>query len=210
MVSTPTAPSSADHTLPNPLFIEGTMDAFFKRHFRKKAAPPPSETSCPPALRRCNVVITTGKARRRSSVGLPSSSLSMQRRCSVTQPVSPCLMTSGRGGKRDGRRRSSTTTPGLSPRFAVQRRRGGKLKSIDHQLFGPSMLLANLIPIKKAADMREGESEEEEEEEMEDVSEEGTDQDSIISSTSDRKSTEEMCELPSSSTIDHRKLYAQD
>lgn len=188
------------------------MDAFFKRHFRKKAAPPPSETFCPPALRRCNVAITTGKARRKSSVGLPSSSLSMQRRCSVTQtqPPPPGLVTSGRGGRRDGRRRSSTTTPGLSPRFAVQRRRGGKLHSIDHQLLGPSMLLASLIPIKKATDVKEEESEVEEEEEMEDMSEEGTDQESIVSSTSDNKSSEEMCELPSCSTTDHRKLYAGD
>ncbi|KAM5138763.1 uncharacterized protein ACMZJ9_017272 [Mantella aurantiaca] len=212
VVSTPTAPSTADLTLLNPLFNEGTMDAFFKRHFRKKAAPPPSETFCPPALRRCNVVITTGKARRRSSVGLASSSLSMQRRCSITQtqPLPIALVTSGRGGRREGRRRSSTTTPSLSPRFAVQRRRGGKLQSIDHQLLGPSMLLASLVPIKKAAEVREEESAEEEDEEGEDMSEEGTDQESIISSTSNHKSSEELCELPSCSTTDHRKLYAGD
>ncbi|XP_072278138.1 diacylglycerol kinase zeta isoform X1 [Pyxicephalus adspersus] len=186
------------------------MDTFFKRHFRKKAPPPPSEIYFSPALRRCSVVITTGKGRRRSSAGLASSSLSMQRRCSVTQtqPLPPCLVMSGRGGRRDGRRRSSTTTPGLSPRFAVQKRRGGKLHSIDRQLLGPSMLLASLIPIKKAANVREEESEEDEEEEMEDMSEEGTDQESNISSTSDRKSSDEMCELPSCSTTDHRKLKA--
>ncbi|KAM4722343.1 LOW QUALITY PROTEIN: diacylglycerol kinase zeta [Rhinophrynus dorsalis] len=128
------------------------MDTFFKRHFRRKPAPTTCAPSLPPALRRGSVVITTGKARRRSSAGLPSSSLTMQRRSSLT-PAQPLPLSLGtparRGTKRDGRRRSSTTTPGLSPRFAVQKRRGGRLHTIDNQLLGPSMLLASLIPMKK-------------------------------------------------------------
>ncbi|XP_053304346.1 diacylglycerol kinase zeta isoform X2 [Spea bombifrons] len=139
------------------------MDTFFKRHFRKKPAPPPSEPYYPPPSRRCSVTITTGKARRRSSAGLASSSLSTQRRSSVaqTQPVPPCLATQSRGARREGRRRSSTTTPGLSPRFAVQKRRGGRLRAIDRQLMGPSMILASLIPMKKVSRKREESSEEE-------------------------------------------------
>ncbi|XP_068116417.1 diacylglycerol kinase zeta isoform X2 [Hyperolius riggenbachi] len=185
------------------------MDTFFKRHFRRKPPPPPSETFCPPTLRKCSVVITTGKARRRSSAGLASSSLSMQRRCSVTQtqPLPLSVATPVRGGRKDGRRRSSTTTPCLSPRFAVQRRRGGKLHNIDRQLLGPSMLLASLIPMKKSAREQE-EEESEREEDVDDTSEEETDQESNISTTSERKSSEEMCDLPTTFTTDHQKLKA--
>ncbi|XP_069596402.1 diacylglycerol kinase zeta isoform X2 [Ranitomeya imitator] len=174
------------------------METFFKRHFKKKPAPPPSETYCPPALRRSNVVITTGKARRRSSAGLASTTLSMQRRCSVTQPPALPLGTAtpGHGGRKDGRRRSSTTTPGLSPRFAVQKRRGGKLHCIDRQLLGPSMLLASLIQMKEGAETKALNSDEEE---MEETSEEGSDQESM-----------EICDPPpcTNSTTDQRKLKA--
>ncbi|XP_073514963.1 diacylglycerol kinase zeta [Phyllobates terribilis] len=174
------------------------METFFKRHFKKKPAPPPSETFCPPALRKSSVVITTGKARRRSSAGLASTTLSMQRRCSVTQPPALPLGTAtpSHGGRKDGRRRSSTTTPGLSPRFAVQKRRGGKLHCIDRQLLGPSMLLASLIQMKKGAETKEINSDEEE---MEETSEEGSDQESM-----------EICDPPlcTNSTTDQRKLKA--
>uniref|UniRef100_A0A8C5QMS4 Diacylglycerol kinase n=1 Tax=Leptobrachium leishanense TaxID=445787 RepID=A0A8C5QMS4_9ANUR len=125
------------------------MDTFFKRHFRKKPAPPHTEPLYPPVPRRCSVVITTGKGRRRSSAGQASSSLSMQRRCSTTQALPLSSAAPNHAAKREGRRRSSTTTPGLSPRFAVHKRRGGHLHSIDHQLMGPSMLLASLIHMKR-------------------------------------------------------------
>ncbi|KAM4018134.1 diacylglycerol kinase zeta isoform 2-T2 [Anomaloglossus baeobatrachus] len=173
------------------------METFFKRHFKKKPAPPPSEAFCLPALRRSSVAITTGKARRRSSAGLASTTLSMQRRCSVTQaPALPLgSATPGHGGRKDGRRRSSTTTPGLSPRFAVQKRRGGKLHCIDRQLFGPSMLLASLIQMKREAETKEENSEEEE---MEETSEEGSDGETM-----------DICDpSPSNSTTDQRKLKA--
>ncbi|KAM9301546.1 diacylglycerol kinase zeta [Gastrophryne carolinensis] len=186
------------------------MDTFFKRHFRKKPPPPPppSETFCPPSLRRCSVAITTGKARRRSGAGLPSTSLSMQRRCSVTQiqPVPSKLGTPARGGRKDGRRRSSTTTPNLSPRFAVQKRRGVKLSAIDRQLLGQSMLLASLVPMQKDTRSKEGESSDAEE--LDETSEEGMDTEDAVSTTSERNSSEEMCELPSCSTTDHPKLKA--
>lgn len=208
VVSTSTAPSSDDRSVPYPLHNGNTMDTFFKRHFRKKPTPPPSETFCPPTLRRCSVVITTGKARRRSSAGLASTTLSMQRRCSVTQaPALPLgSATPGRGGKRDGRRRSSTTTPGLSPRFAVQKRRQGKLHCIDRQLLGPSMLLASLIQMKKEPETKEENSDEEE---LEETSEEGTDQENHSPSSSAMSSSMEICD-PQPCTTDQRKLYAGD
>ncbi|XP_075044313.1 diacylglycerol kinase zeta isoform X2 [Mixophyes fleayi] len=182
------------------------MDTFFKRHFRKKPPPPPSETFCPPALRRCSVVITTGKGRRRSSTGLASSSLTMQRRCSVTQApaLPPSSSTTGRAGRKDGRRRSSTTTPGLSPRFAVQKRRGGKLHSLDHQLLGPSMLLAGLIPMKRAGS-KENDSEEEE---VEETSEEGSDEENSIPGASVMSSGEISDPQSCTSISDRRKLKA--
>lgn len=99
------------------------------------------------------MAVPTSKARRRSSVGLPSSTLAQRRRSSIQLPEGlPCA-----GGGRlakparhnrwagHGRRRSSTTTPNLNPRFAVRRKKVGKLRTIDTHLLGPSMLLASLI-----------------------------------------------------------------
>lgn len=98
------------------------------------------------------MAVPTSKARRRSSAGLPSSTL-MQRRCSSVQlPAGlPCT-----GGGRlakvsrcrwagQTRRRSSTTTPNHHRRFAVCRRKVAKLRTIDTHLLGPPMLLAGLI-----------------------------------------------------------------
>ncbi|KAM8940239.1 diacylglycerol kinase zeta isoform 1-T1 [Pelodytes ibericus] len=187
------------------------MDTFFKKHFRKKPAPPPSEPLFPVASRRCSVVITTGKARRRSSAGQPSSSLSMQRRCSVapTQALPLSLATPSHGAKREGRRRSSTTTPGLSPRFAVEKRRGGRLHTIDRQLMGPSMLLASLIPIKKASG-RTGESSDEEE--LIETSDEGEGLDSQVPKAVDlMRSSKEMPDhhpCSTASTSKHHTLKA--
>ncbi|CAB1422170.1 unnamed protein product [Pleuronectes platessa] len=139
------------------------MATFFRRHFKRKEAVLHAEaTSC--RQRRPSVVLPTSRARRSSSVGLPSSSLTQRRRSSVQlQAGRPC---SDRGGLAESsrstgwvgqaRRRSSTTTPGLNPRFAVRRRKLGKLRTIDTHLLGPSMLLASLIQ------MTEEEEEEEE------------------------------------------------
>ncbi|XP_054885400.1 diacylglycerol kinase zeta isoform X2 [Poeciliopsis prolifica] len=113
------------------------MDTFFRRHFRRKEASlegDPTAAAC--RQRRPSVAIPTSKARRRSSVGLPSSALT-QRRRSTVQPPAP--------KRKHGRRRSSTTTPSLNPRFAVCRKKVGKLRTIDTHLLGPSMLLASLI-----------------------------------------------------------------
>ncbi|XP_078023787.1 diacylglycerol kinase zeta isoform X2 [Epinephelus lanceolatus] len=130
------------------------MDTFFRRHFKRKesALQVGSEVkSC--RQRRPSVAIPTSKARRRSSVGLPSSTLTQRRRSSVQlQGALPCagggrLAKSARHNRWGGhvRRRSSTTTPSLNPRFAVCRRKVGKLRTIDTHLLGPSMLLASLI-----------------------------------------------------------------
>lgn len=98
------------------------------------------------------MAVPTSKARRRSSVGLPSSSLIQQRRSSVQLPGGlPCAgegclaKTPRHRWAGQTRRRSSTTTPNLNPRFAVRRKKVGKLRTIDTHLLGPSMLLASLI-----------------------------------------------------------------
>ncbi|KAF7650469.1 hypothetical protein LDENG_00125470 [Lucifuga dentata] len=141
------------------------MDTFFRRRFkRKEASLQVSVEAKPCQQRRPSVAVPSSKARRRSSVGLPSSSLTQRRRSSIQlQGGVPCA-----GGGRltrttrhsrwmgQGRRRSSTTTPGANPRFAVCRRKVGKLRTIDTHLLGPSMLLASLIQ------MAEEEEEEEE------------------------------------------------
>ncbi|XP_036399951.1 diacylglycerol kinase zeta-like isoform X2 [Megalops cyprinoides] len=129
------------------------MDTFFRRHFKRKEAGGASGGGGPEYCRhrRPSVAVPTSKARRRSSAGLPSAILTQRRRSSVqAQGILP--VTRGRcpGGDRLGkghysRRRSSTTTPSLNPRFAVRRRQAGKLRTIDTHLLGPSMLLASLI-----------------------------------------------------------------
>ncbi|XP_023255131.1 diacylglycerol kinase zeta-like, partial [Seriola lalandi dorsalis] len=130
------------------------MDTFFRRHFKRKEAAlqvEPEATSG--RQRRPSVAVPTSKARRRSNVGLPSSTLTQRRRSSVQlQGALPCAG-GGRLAKASrhsrlaghGRRRSSTTTPSLNPRFAVSRKKVGKLRTIDTHLLGPSMLLASLI-----------------------------------------------------------------
>ncbi|KAM9423118.1 diacylglycerol kinase zeta-like isoform 6-T9 [Salvelinus alpinus] len=175
------------------------MDTFFRRHFRLKGA-----EQC--QYRRPGVAVPTSKARRRSSVGLPSAGLVQRRRSSVGQPftgpvgrrrssagLSPTSQSqrrrssvglpSGYVGRRSSsvglacaahqqrrrssevqglphcyygggqlvrtryytRRRSSTTMACVNPRFSVRRRQAAKLRTIDTQLLGPSMLLASLV-----------------------------------------------------------------
>lgn len=105
------------------------------------------------------MAVPTSKARRRSSVGLPSSTLIQRRRSSVQLPAE--LPYAGEGGLAKvprhrwvghARRRSSTTTPNLNPRFAVCRKKVGKLRTIDTHLLGPSMLLASLIQMAEEDD----------------------------------------------------------
>ncbi|XP_035274193.1 diacylglycerol kinase zeta isoform X6 [Anguilla anguilla] len=127
------------------------MDTFFRRHFKRKEAGGVSEGAEYCRHRRPSVAVPTSKARRRSSAGLPSAILTQRRRSSVqVQGILPasggrCLGGDRLGSARHSRRRSSTTTPSLNPRFAVRRRRAGKLRTIDTHLLGPSMLLASLI-----------------------------------------------------------------
>lgn len=115
------------------------METFFRRHFGRKG------------LRRTSVAaVLTGKARRRSQAGLPSASLAQCRRGSGTPlPALSCLGLPRHPGPR---RRSSTTPPCLSPRFAVQTKRGGQAQAIDAHLVGPSVLLASLVPTGEEGD----------------------------------------------------------
>ncbi|KAG7473648.1 hypothetical protein MATL_G00098080 [Megalops atlanticus] len=129
------------------------MDTFFRRHFKKKKAGGTSGAGGAEYCRhrRPSVAVPTSKARRHSSAGLPSAMLTQRRRSSAQlQGVLPVTGGVCPGGGRmvkahHGRRRSSTTTPRLHPRFAVRRRRAAKIRTIDTHLLGSSMLLASLI-----------------------------------------------------------------
>ncbi|KAJ7985769.1 hypothetical protein DPEC_G00343900 [Dallia pectoralis] len=135
------------------------MDTFFRRHFRLKRGE-----------RRWPVVaVPASKARRRSSVGMPSAGLVHRRRSSVGLPqmaptprrrsstglacaASQQRRTSGGPLARTryyARRRSSTTVTCVHPRFSVRRRRAAKLRTIDPHLLGPSMLLASLVQMSE-------------------------------------------------------------
>ncbi|XP_061466853.1 diacylglycerol kinase zeta isoform X1 [Rhineura floridana] len=116
------------------------MESFFKRHFRKKTVSPGPQ--------RTNVVaLPASKARRRSVVGQASASLVQHRRRSSAQLQGLSCLGSRRRHRLSSRRRSSTTTPCLSPRFSVQKKRGGRVRTIDTHLIGPSLLLASLIQV---------------------------------------------------------------
>ncbi|XP_065147564.1 diacylglycerol kinase zeta isoform X3 [Paramisgurnus dabryanus] len=119
------------------------MDTFFRRHFKRKDVGVVVHDGPEPCRhRRPSIAVPTSRARRRSSVGLPSTALSHRRRSSVQLQSLPRTASSL---KTNGRRRSSTTTPKANPRFAVRRKKVGKLRNIDTHLLGPSMLLASLI-----------------------------------------------------------------
>ncbi|KAL0155935.1 hypothetical protein M9458_050198 [Cirrhinus mrigala] len=116
------------------------MDTFFRRHFKRKEAGEAMHDGHLPEPcrhRRPSIAVPASRARRRSSVGLPSTAVQLQAlpRITCSQPVQ----------KSSGRRRSSTTTPKANPRFAVRRKKVGTLRNIDTHLLGPSMLLASLI-----------------------------------------------------------------
>uniref|UniRef100_A0A6Q2XYW5 Diacylglycerol kinase n=1 Tax=Esox lucius TaxID=8010 RepID=A0A6Q2XYW5_ESOLU len=135
------------------------MDTFFRRHFKLKGA----NQKWPV------VAVPASKARRRSSVGMPSAGLVHRRRSSVgLPPITPtqrrrsstglsCLARQQRrpsGGQLartqyQARRRSSTTMTCVHPRFSVRRRRAARLRTIDPHLLGPSMLLASLVQMSE-------------------------------------------------------------
>ncbi|XP_056095272.1 diacylglycerol kinase zeta isoform X1 [Rhinichthys klamathensis goyatoka] len=124
------------------------MDTFFRRHFKRKEAGEAVHDGHVPEPcrhRRPSIAVPTSRARRRSSVGLPSTALAQRRRSSVQLLPLPRITGSQPVQRSSGRRRSSTTTPKANPRFAVRRKKVGKLRNIDTHLLGPSMLLASLI-----------------------------------------------------------------
>uniref|UniRef100_A0A673MNU6 Diacylglycerol kinase n=1 Tax=Sinocyclocheilus rhinocerous TaxID=307959 RepID=A0A673MNU6_9TELE len=124
------------------------MDTFFRRHFKRKEAGEAIHDGHVPEPcrhRRPSIAVPASRARRRSSVGLPSTALTQRRRSSVQLQALPRITSSQPVQKSSGRRRSSTTTPKANPRFAIRRKKVGKLRNIDTHLLGPSMLLASLI-----------------------------------------------------------------
>ncbi|TDH09972.1 hypothetical protein EPR50_G00092970 [Perca flavescens] len=151
------------------------MDTFFRRHFKRKdAALQAGAEALPCNQRRPSVAVPTSKARRRSNAGLASCALAQRRRSSVVtlQGSAPLGAGGGRLAASAGRsrwaghvrRRSSTTTPSLNPRFAVHRKKFGKLRTIDTHLLGPSMLLASLIQMAEEDEDEDRDEEYEEEE----------------------------------------------
>ncbi|XP_047016095.1 diacylglycerol kinase zeta isoform X2 [Ictalurus punctatus] len=130
------------------------MDVFFRRHFKRKEsvfARPGGEGSEPCRSRRPSIAVPASRARRRSSAGFASATLAQRRRSSAQLQSLQSLQSlphaaSSRSTKiSNARRRSSTTTPGANPRFAIHRSKASKLRNIDTHLLGPSMLLASLI-----------------------------------------------------------------
>ncbi|XP_058858524.1 diacylglycerol kinase zeta-like isoform X3 [Acipenser ruthenus] len=128
------------------------MDTFFRRHFKRKNVASCVNVTNYCRHRRPSVAVPSSKARRRSSAGLPSANLMQRRRSSVQIQGLPLGAASRCPGGRalkehSARRRSSTTTTThcLNPRFAMRRKRGVRLRTIDTHLLGPSMLLASLI-----------------------------------------------------------------
>ncbi|XP_016099669.1 diacylglycerol kinase zeta isoform X2 [Sinocyclocheilus grahami] len=119
------------------------MDALFGLRFRRKA--------CEPSGHRCSSVsLPVSKARRRSSVGLPSAGLAQRRRSSSQLQTSnvPTGVIQHRRGHFT-RRRSSGATACLTPRFAIRRRQAAKHRSIYAQLLGPSLLLASVVQMSE-------------------------------------------------------------
>ncbi|XP_056609833.1 diacylglycerol kinase zeta isoform X3 [Triplophysa dalaica] len=115
------------------------METFFGLRFRRKA-------SDPSRRRRSVVSIPASKARRRSSVGLPSAGLAQRRRSSTQLQISDvqAVALQHRRGH-FARRRSSGATACLTPRFSIRRRQAAKHRSIHAQLLGPSLLLASVV-----------------------------------------------------------------
>ncbi|XP_051951976.1 diacylglycerol kinase zeta-like isoform X2 [Xyrauchen texanus] len=119
------------------------MDKFFGLRFRRKA-------SQPGRCRRSSVSLPVSKARRRSSVGLPSTCLTQRRRSSAqlhgglqTSHVQAEFLKRRRG--KFARKKSSGATACQTPRFSIRRRQATKHHSIHAQLLGPSLLLASLV-----------------------------------------------------------------
>ncbi|TRY85769.1 hypothetical protein DNTS_014580 [Danionella cerebrum] len=115
------------------------MNTLFSLRFRRK-------TGDSNGHRRSSASLPASKARRRSSVGLPSAVLTQRRRSSAhlhTSPVQTGLVQHRRG--HFSRRRSSGATACMTPRFTIRRRQAAKHRSIHAQLLGPSLLLASLV-----------------------------------------------------------------
>uniref|UniRef100_A0A8C2X3A5 Diacylglycerol kinase n=1 Tax=Cyclopterus lumpus TaxID=8103 RepID=A0A8C2X3A5_CYCLU len=104
------------------------MDFFFQHRFRRRQKRPKHQPG--PALQ-------TSKARRRSSVGLPSAALVQSRRSSVGLPP----VCRGRGAFEV---KASGSVPCIHRGMAMRHRRF-KVKSIEPHLLGSSMLLASVV-----------------------------------------------------------------
>ncbi|XP_074086647.1 diacylglycerol kinase zeta isoform X1 [Macrotis lagotis] len=129
------------------------METFFRRHFRRKG--PGAGLSG--QRRGSGVALPTGKVRRRSPAGQPSSSLAQQRRSS--SQLQGCLLSCGVGASR---RRSSTVPPSCNPRLTVEQVPPRTLAqvAIETQFLGNPVHLSGLVG------MNAGEKEETEVQEL--------------------------------------------
>ncbi|XP_031158236.2 diacylglycerol kinase zeta isoform X2 [Sander lucioperca] len=131
------------------------MDIFFQRHFRRRR----KGQMHPAAVRQPGPALQTSKARRRSSVGLPSVALVQSRRSSVGLP--PVNIEQRRRPSvgllvASGQKRQSIIDVGLTMQYG----RPSKVKSIEPHLLGPSMLLASVVQMGRGVKDKEEEEEE--------------------------------------------------
>ncbi|XP_056657844.1 diacylglycerol kinase zeta isoform X3 [Monodelphis domestica] len=114
------------------------METFFRRHFRRKG--PGAGLSG--QRRGSGVALPTGKVRRRSPAGQPSSSLAQQRRSS--SQLQGCLLSCG---VRASRRRSSTVPPSHNPQLTVVPVPPPRLAQTasETHLLGTPVLLSDLL-----------------------------------------------------------------
>uniref|UniRef100_A0A3Q0SIQ2 Diacylglycerol kinase n=1 Tax=Amphilophus citrinellus TaxID=61819 RepID=A0A3Q0SIQ2_AMPCI len=150
------------------------MDFFFQRHFGRRQ----KRQKHFAAVRHKCPAIQTSKARRRSSVGLPSVALVQSRRSSIglplvgtdqrRRPSVGLLVASGQKRQSIIELGLGSTSEGASgrgrPCCTVSCARHSKVKSIEPHLLGSSMLLASLVQ------MGTGLNKEEEDEEDQDLS----------------------------------------
>ncbi|XP_072473774.1 diacylglycerol kinase zeta isoform X3 [Notamacropus eugenii] len=131
-------PQTSDSRFLCPTATIPTMDTFFRRHFRRKGL----GANLSGQRRGSGVALPTGKVRRRSSAGQPSSSLARQRRSS--SQFQGCLLNCG---VRTSHRRTSTVPLSHSPHLTVEQGTSQRLAltAIDTHLLGTPLLLTGLL-----------------------------------------------------------------
>ncbi|XP_068947619.1 diacylglycerol kinase zeta isoform X1 [Petaurus breviceps papuanus] len=135
-----TAPGTSRRCPPRALTPTSTptMETFFRRHFRRKGP----GASLSGQRRGSGIALPTGKVRRRSPAGQPSTLLAQQRRSS--SQLQGCLLSCG---ARVSRRRSSTIPPSHNPHLTVEKGPPQRLAptAVDTHLLGTPLPLTGLV-----------------------------------------------------------------